>query len=277
MISFDFEYYKPTTIEEAISLFVELESQNKEPLYYSGGTEIISMSRMNDIFTKAVIDIKEIPECNIFEVQDNKLVIGSAVTLTKICEANLFPLLARVSRYTADHTSRNKITLGGNICGKIPYRETMLPFLICDSQVVIAGKDGKKALPVSEIFDRKLKLNKGELLVQVITDSIYLDLPYESIKRTKQERIDYPLISIAAIKIGNMIKIGLSGLCAFPFRSLEIEKILNDNNTSIEEKINNVLNHIPYSILNDIQGSSEYRKFVLKNMLSDTLEKVGGA
>lgn len=37
MISFDFEYFKPETFEEAVSIYQQMEANGKAPLYYSGG------------------------------------------------------------------------------------------------------------------------------------------------------------------------------------------------------------------------------------------------
>ena len=70
----------------------------------------------------------------------------------------------------ADHTARGKITLGGNICAQIFYREAVLPFLLADSQVVIVGPDGIRVSPINEIFHKQLQLKKGEFLVQIATD-----------------------------------------------------------------------------------------------------------
>ena len=66
MIPYDFEYYKPETIEEATLLYLELKIQGKKPIYYGGGTEIISMSRSFNRYTEAIIDIKGIVECIMF-------------------------------------------------------------------------------------------------------------------------------------------------------------------------------------------------------------------
>lgn len=57
MIPFDFDYYRPDTIDEAVQLFRLLDSQGKSPLYFGGGSEIISMARVHNIHTKAVIDL----------------------------------------------------------------------------------------------------------------------------------------------------------------------------------------------------------------------------
>lgn len=275
MISFDFEYYRPKSINEAVNTYTNLQSQGKKVIYYGGGTEIISMARMNGLHFNAVIDIKEIPECNIMEVQNNRIAIGAAVTLTKICESNLFPLLTKAAKAVADHTSRDKITVGGNLCGIIPYREALLPFLLCDSQVILAGKDGQKAVPVTEVFERRFKRENGELLVQIITDKSNIDTPYEFVKRTKMEEIDYPLVTIAMVKKDNLIRAAFSGVCDFPFRSNKIEDDLNDKTITLDARIDNVMAHLPGPLANNLQGSSEYRDFVFRNMLLDVVNKIG--
>lgn len=63
MISFDFEYFRPDTIEEAINIFNNLADSGKKPVYYGGGSEIISLARVSQIEFKSVVDLKSIPEC----------------------------------------------------------------------------------------------------------------------------------------------------------------------------------------------------------------------
>jgi len=276
MISFDFEYYRPTSIDEAIKLFFELDSQGKSPIYYAGGTEIITMARLNNIFTDAVIDIKEIPECNLLQVKKDKIVIGSAVTLNRISETNLFPFLSAVIRRTADHTSRNKITLGGNICGNIPYRETVLPFLSSDSDALIAKRSGVKTVPINSIFNGELKLEKGEFLTRIVTDKNYANFPFEYVKRTKQGKVDYPLVSLACLKKDDSIRMAFSGLCISPFRSSKVEETINDKNIFAEDKLERIIPYLPSPIMNNLQSSAEYRKFVTGNILADVLKKIGG-
>lgn len=276
MISFDFEYYRPASIQEAVSLFANLDTQSKEPIYYGGGTEIITASRINKIKPGAVIDIKEISECNMLKYNGNQVVIGSAITLTKISETNLLPLMTKVIRNLADHTSRNKITLGGNLCGNIPYREVVLPLLVCDSIVMIAGPEGAKNVSLKEIFNGKPVLKRGEFIVQVLVDNEYVNLPFKHIKRTKQERVDYPLLTLVLMKKDNKIRAAFSGLCGFPFRSEDVEKHLNDANIDLKTRIGNVINLLSNSISSDILSSSGYREFVLRNTLTEMLEEMEG-
>jgi CO/xanthine dehydrogenase FAD-binding subunit len=273
MIPFDFEYYKPETVEEAVLLYAELNSKGKKPLYYGGGTEIISMSRAYNVDTGAVIDIKGIAECNVLELKEGKLTTGSAVTLTQITEINLFPALSLAVKRIADHTVQDKITLGGNIAGTIIYRESVLPLLASDSKIVIASPSGRKEALFKDIFDKRIRLSVGELIVSVIVDERFLTLPYLHVKRTKNDKIDYPLITIVALKDGDKINIAFSGVCDYPFRSPLIEDYLNDTSISNYVRINNIIDNIPGEILSDLVGSSDFRKFMLRKMLLEILEK----
>lgn len=276
MISFDFEYYRPDTMEEAINLFRGLADSGKNPIYYGGGAEIISLARVNQIEFKAVIDLKKIQECIALTTQENQIIIGAAVTLTQICESNIFPFLTKVAGKTADPSSRNRITLGGNICSILPYKEAMLPFLVCDARVMIAGNNGKTVIPIGQVFDRGMNLQKGEFIVQMMIDTLYTGLPHKSLKKTRQGELDYPLVSVAAIKRDDRIRVSCSGICPFPFRSARIEEDLNNSTGSVEQRINQAVSHLPAPMVNDIQGSAEYRQFVLTNTLKEILTSFEG-
>jgi len=272
MIPFDFEYYRPDTMQEATDIFRQLESEGKTPVYYSGGTELISMARVGNVIFDAAIDIKNIPECRVLEYdQDNNLVLGSALTLSEITESNQFPLLGKTAGRIADHTMQCKITLGGNLASTIIYRETVLPLLTAESRAVVASHDGLREYPINEIFNQRLNLEKGSFLVKIVTNRGFAESPYFHIKKTKNEKIDYPLLTTAGIKVGGMLRIAFSGLCSYPFRSMQIENILNGTG-SFEERADKIADTVSENILNDTSGSSEYRKFVLKNTIINVLE-----
>jgi CO/xanthine dehydrogenase FAD-binding subunit len=271
MISFNFDYYKPDSIDEAVEAFRYLDSIGKHPLYYNGGTEIITFARVNSIYTGGVIDIKEIPECNVLDLNQDYLILGSSVTLSQISDSYYYPLLGRVSREIGDRTVRNKITIGGNICGKIQFREAVLPLLISDCFVVTAGGRGIKTYPLDNVFNGKLKLEPDEFLVQIIISAEYMRLPCINIKRRRQSTVGYPLISIAAIKKDEQIRFAISGLSDSPFRSLEMEEEINKYNFPVEIRVENAIESITYPIKDNLFGSAEYRKLLLRNALIEII------
>lgn len=272
MIPFDFEYYKPTTISKAIDTFQLLYDRGKHISYYGGGTELITFARVNKLAFDAVIDIKGIPECRVLDVQGDQIVIGSAITLNKISESGLFPMLGQNIKQVADHTSRNKITIGGNLNSKMMYREGMLPLLLSDAKVVIFRRGEKLILPLKEVFHKKMELGEGDLLVQILIDKKYANIPFLNMRKTKSTKVGYPIVSIAALVRDKVIQVAFSGVCTHPFRSTKIEEILNDATIPTLERVNLAIEHLPAPIVDDIQGSSNYRKFVLKNSLLETME-----
>ncbi len=277
MLPFDFDYYKPASLKEAIDLYQSKARNREKSMFISGGTELITLGRINLVHTEAVIDLKDIAECKVMQFEGDYLVFGSTLTLTKIEETNLFPLLTKTASEVADHTSRGKITLGGNICAQIFYRETVLPFLLADSQVMIVGPDGVKVAPINDIFKEQLQLKNGEFLVQLATDKRFIEAPYISIKRRQQWDTGYPLITVAALKMGEEVRVALSGLCPFPFRSKKVEDSLNNREWPINDRVDAALAELPRPILNDVEGSSDYRLFVLRNLLHDVLEGLGAS
>ncbi|WP_129726386.1 FAD binding domain-containing protein [Ectobacillus funiculus] len=272
MLPFDFDYYKPSSLQEAVNLYQYLSQQGKKPMFISGGTELITLGRINLVYTEAVIDVKEIAESKAMQFSGEYLVLGSSVTLTELSKENLFPLLSKTASEIADHTARVKITLGGNICAQIFYREAVLPFLLADSQVVTVGPEGTRVTPINEIFRERLQLSSGEFLVQIATEKRFTEAPFFTFKRRQQWDTGYPLITIAALKIDNEIRVALSGLCPFPFRSQGVEAALNNKELPESERIERALASLPERILDDVEGSANYRLFVLRNLLLDVLE-----
>lgn len=276
MLPFDFDYFKPVSLKEAVDLYQYIDQQGKQPIFFSGGTELITLGRIDLAFTDAVIDIKDISECKVMQESGDHLLLGSTLSLTKIEEANLFPLLSKTASEVADHTARGKITLGGNICARIFYREAVLPFLLSDSQVLIIGPEGEKMVPIYEIFQKQLLLKKGEFLVQLATEKRFITAPFISFKRRQQWETGYPLITIAALKIEQEVRIGVSGMCPFPFRSRELEAALNNRELPLESRIDEAMGNLPNPILDDVEGSAKYRLFVLRNLLKDVLASLEG-
>jgi CO/xanthine dehydrogenase FAD-binding subunit len=263
-------------LKEAVDLYQYLDQHGKQPMFFSGGTELITLGRIDLAYTEAVIDIKDIPECNVMQVSGEHLLLGSTLSLTKIEEANLFPLLTKTASQVADHTARGKISLGGNICARIFYREAVLPFLLSDSQVLIVGPEGKKMVPINEIFLEKLQLKKGEFLVQLVTETRFIKAPFFSFKRRQQWDTGYPLITVAALKIGQEVRVAISGFCPFPFRSKELEASLNKRDLPAVSRIDEGVSKLPKPILDDVEGSAKYRLFVMRNLLMDVLAVLDG-
>lgn len=272
MIPFDFTYYRPDTLKEAVDTYTQLLCEGKTPMYFAGASETITMCRANVIRPSDIIDIKNIPECMQLSIDQQQLHIGSTCTLRQISGSKLFPLLCLTCGRIADHTNQCRITLGGNLCGTIIYRETSLPLLLSDADITLYGPMGERTIPFQSVFNGRMQLNPGELIVKVHIPIWALSASYSHVKKTANEKIDYPLVSLAAIIKDNQLRVAFSGVCSYPFRSNQIEAALNDQTASFSDRVERAAVLLPENAYSDAEGSGEYRTFVFKNALLKLLE-----
>jgi xanthine dehydrogenase YagS FAD-binding subunit len=117
-----FEYYKVTTVTQAVSLLTRYQ---EKAAIIAGGSDMLTM--MKDRLAgpalkqpQHVLDITEIKELNYIREQKGGLKIGSTATLSDIASTPLvtgrYPLLAQAAGQVAVPQIRNVGTLGGNLC-----------------------------------------------------------------------------------------------------------------------------------------------------------------
>lgn len=269
MIPFTFKYELPETIEEAVLAWKSADKKGENPLYYSGGTEIITLCRDQKIKPGTIIDIKKIPECNEISHNDH-FTYGTALSLNKVIENTKSPFLAKTLKSIADHTIRNKLTLGGNIMGRLPYREAILPFLILEGSVQIASVSGIKLVAISDIFTKRMIMGKEELLINLSFLQGQEDKWFIT-RKEKSGRIDYPILTACFCTSFGKIKMAVSGAFSFPLRSTESEIILNKKSLSMEKRAASVVNFLDSSFRTDFRASAEYRKHILKMAITNAL------
>lgn len=265
MIPFDFEYYRPDTIEEAYQIMRTSLEKKQKAVYYAGGTELVTNFRKGKDQADIVIDIKAIPDLMTVEKYDNRVIIGVGTPLNQIIDGIDFPAFTTVLEKIADHTTRNALSLGGNIKGRLPYKEAVLPLLAFNATAVIYGEDGVYEKPLRMIFDRTLKIKSDELLMQIKVD--LKDLKIFSRRETEGTKVDYPILHAFVSHSDDKLFVGLSGFSSLPVYELFDLEALNVQ--PIEE--NPIYNTFVDQARACHRASVEYRQHLLKCALEDLL------
>lgn len=274
MIATNFDYYRPESLCElpdAIS-----RAQGRTFLFYGGGSEIISMSRAGSIAPQAVIDVKSIPEVRVIQQKEGLLTLGAAATLAEIAESNRFPLLSATVSRIADHTNQCRITLGGNIAGTIAYREAVLPLLLTDATVTLWQNGNLRQMPIMQGFQKRLQHAPDELVVSFQVHEEYLAMPWVHAKRTRTDKIDYPVVTIAAIKAPDGLRFALSGVLSHPFRDLTLEKVFSDDRKSPRRRAEEILSLLPEPPITDMLARSDWRAFQTRCALEHAINRLEG-
>ena len=117
-----FEYYKVTSVAQAISL---LTKHQEKAAILAGGSDLLAMmkDRLEGPKLKMpeyLIDVKEIKDLNYIKEQKTGLRIGATTTLSEVISSDLiakrYPLLAQAASQVGVPQIRNVGTIGGNLC-----------------------------------------------------------------------------------------------------------------------------------------------------------------
>ncbi len=195
-----YEYYKPTTIKEAMAL---MEGSQGSGVYISGGTDVLVLIRQKKLRPGCLISLRNIGDLAYLETGKG-LTIGSAVTHNTIAKnesiQKRYSALTDATNKIGSLQIRNVATMGGNICNAAPSADTACPLLVLDAQVVIAGKNGDREVPIDEFLvgPNKVALEKGEIVKSFQMPDFGENTGSAYIKHTRRQAMDLPILGIAA-------------------------------------------------------------------------------
>ena len=168
----NFEYHKPITQKEALSL---AENYGEKAKFLAGGTDLVIQMKEKMLAPEVIIDISDIDELKGIKCESGKgAEIGACTT---ICDIEFsddiqkkFGALAHAAGELGSNQVRVMATIGGNCCHSSPAAETPASLCAYDAKVVIAGSQGERKMPIEEFIqgNRTNALEKGEMVTKFI-------------------------------------------------------------------------------------------------------------
>ncbi|WP_202707142.1 FAD binding domain-containing protein [Sporosalibacterium faouarense] len=161
------EVIKAKDLNEAL---LSLDKYRDKSKLIAGGTDIVIDLKHKKVLPEVLIDISDVEELSQIKIEESYVEIGAAVTFTKIEKSkkldNRLKGLKEASRLVGSPQIRNLGTIGGNICNVSPAADTVPPLLALDSIAVVMSVEGKREVPLQELFlDKgKIDLKENELL-----------------------------------------------------------------------------------------------------------------
>src|SRR5205809_618847 len=170
MIAGEFEYFAPTTVQEAIRLLAEHGHAAK---ILAGGQSLIPAMRFRLSTPETLIDINKLTDLQYVREDDGHLAIGALTREAMLEDSGLvrqrFPLLADASHVIADPIVRNMATVGGNLAHADPANDHPAVMLAYNAQIVARGGKGTRIIPIDEFFVGlfETSLAHDELLIEI--------------------------------------------------------------------------------------------------------------
>ena len=265
-----FEYLRPSTSEEAITLKAKYKDRAR---YWAGGTDLMLQWRAGEVDIDYCIDLTFVPTLNYIENERDSVRIGAMTSLDALDNAASLNQLMKVIGYTArlmcTKQTRTISTVGGNMCNASPGADLSPLFVALDSEATIMGSDGSRTVLMENFFQgvNETILKDEELLVEIRVP--VPDHPREACyKRVARTFVDIALISSAvSISSDNGVvtdaRISLGSVAPVPIRSRAAEQrligsILSEIDDDILEEIGQ-LAATDASPISDIRAGKEYR------------------
>ncbi len=264
-----FEYLKPISLREAISILVKC---GGAAYILNGGTDLIVSMRDKIVQPEYLVDIKAIPQLNriTYNKQDG-LNIGATVTLNEVSDSKIvqehYPILAEACKTVGSYQVRNRATLIGNICNTSPAADTAPPLLVLEAKVNIIGPTGEKIVPIEQFFTgvKKNILKKGEIVTSITIPPIKDKWSGVYLKQGRKKEVDLATVGVAVLSVRDEIRIALGAVAPTPIRAFKTEKLLKGKiiDESLLEKAGiSVLTEV--SPISDVRSSQEYREEIIK-------------
>jgi len=277
----EFKYIAPKTVEEAIEL---LSKYGEEAKVLAGGTDLLVRMKQGVLRPKYLISINKIKELNYIEDRGDHVAIGAATKLRTIEKSSLvkelFTALYEAIESMAGVQIRNMGTLGGNLCNASPAADTAPPLLVFDAEVVLAGPNGRRVVPITEFFTGpgRTVMARNELLVEVRIPKPVKPTGSAFIKIARVA-MDLAKVNIAvALRMNDGVvedaKVALGSVAPTPMRAYKTEEFLKGKELT-EDVMWEAAKIVRTEVkpITDIRSTAEYRREVSGVILVDALKK----
>jgi len=288
IITQEFEYFAPKTLEGALDLLYKYKDKNTKIL--AGGTDLLVKMKTIDEKVDYLINIKDISELNFVDT-NNGLKIGAAVPLSHIEKIEKvkekYPALCEGIKSMAAIAIRNMGTMSGNICNASPAADTVPPLIVYGAEVKLVSRRGERTVLVEDFITGvgETIIKADELVAQVNIPEINKNSGSTFSKKSRV-KADIAKINLAIWleREGNICKyckivlgsVSIKAVCAKKAEDLLRRQVINT------DLIIEVARQASVEIkpIDDVRSTAEYRINLAQVMVEDALklawERAGG-
>jgi aerobic carbon-monoxide dehydrogenase medium subunit len=148
-----FDYFAPTTLDEALAL---LEEYGEDGKVLAGGQSLIPLMKLRFASPRALFDINGVSELGDLEQQDGSLHVGALVR-HKACERSellrgRWATMGDAAPLISDPIVRNLGTVGGSLAHADPQGDWGSVMLAMRAEITVRGPNGTRTIPIDEFF-----------------------------------------------------------------------------------------------------------------------------
>ena len=271
MIPAQFDYVRPTSVDEAVRALSEGGDDVK---VLAGGQSLLPVLRLRLAAPTLIVDLGGIPEIRGVREDGDEIVVGAMTTHHDVVRDELLrehvALLGDAAATVADPQVRHRGTLGGSLSHADPAGDLGAVALALEASFVIVGPSGRRTVPASEFFVDYFTtaLGEDEVLVEIrFPRYTGWKHHYEKFNRTAQA---WSMVAVGvALKVdGGVIseaRVGLTNMGSTPIRATGVEQALVGQQAS-EDAARQAAEHATEgtSAPSDADAAADYREHLAR-------------
>ncbi len=150
-----FEYFVPTTLDEALEILGRYDDGDAKVL--AGGMSLIPVMKLRFAAPRAIVDINRIGGLDTLAEEGGQLRIGALVR-HKTCEQSdllkgKYGALGDAAPQISDPIVRNLGTVAGSLAHADPQGDWASVMLAVHAEVVVRGTGGERTIPIDDLFE----------------------------------------------------------------------------------------------------------------------------
>jgi len=239
-----FEYYAPSSLDEALSLL----SKDEDAKILAGGQSLITLMKLRLAAPVSLIDINHILQLNYIHEEAGRITIGALTRHDQLATNPLIRgrcmLLSDAASVIADQQVRNRGSIGGSLAHADPSADLPTACTALNAEIKATSKSGSRIVAVQDFF---VDFFTTALCPHEMIEEIRIPVPGPRsggayTKLTKGHN-DFALVSAAAqCSLGpegacEAIDVVLGGVASKPVHATETEGHLR------QERINDQVIH----------------------------------
>lgn len=250
-------YHSPATLAEAAALLAE-----EGRTVIAGGTDLLVNPRYM-VGVREVVDIRGLG-LDYIHVVAGWLHIGAGTTMRAVASHSQIQrlahgILARGAAVCGSPNIRNMATLAGNVASALPSADTPPSLLALDAQVVLAGTQGERIVPLDSFFIGPAKSVRQHELIRELRIPLpenELNGGFYKIGRTAEDISMVNAATTLRIQAGKIIwaRLVLGAVAPTPLRVVRAEEALIGRPATEE-----ILQEIAEIVRNDVRPISDQR------------------
>jgi aerobic carbon-monoxide dehydrogenase medium subunit len=275
-----FDYFRPTSVDEAVQLL----RQNPNAKILAGGHSLLPAMKLRLAQPPALLDIGRISGLSGVSHENGRLRIGALTTHAEVMASataqEYCPLLPEAAAWIGDRQVRHRGTVGGNLAHADPASDLPAVILALNATLHTASANGTRQINASDFFIDLLTtaMQPDEILTHIVVDILGSGTGSAYVK-FEHPASGYAVCGAAAVvtfNIGHVVdtvRLCFNGVAAIPVDAIDVANALTGEELSdsdIERAIDSRLSI--YEPISDSYASGQFRTELAKSLGKQALK-----